>query len=102
MDQLELDLMQIISYSGDAKSLCFEALKKIRTNKKEEGLQLLDQAEESLIQAKKVHAHLLQECALGENNAVNLLTVHAEDQMMSSETILSLIKELLFFMKKTY
>ena len=100
MDQLELDLMQIISYSGDAKSLWFEALKKIRTNKKEEGLQLLDQAEESLIQAKKVHAHLLQECALGENNAVNLLTVHAEDQMMSSETILSLIKELLFFMKK--
>ena len=30
MEELEISLMQIISYSGEARSLCFEALQSYR------------------------------------------------------------------------
>ena len=37
MEELEISLMQIISYSGEARSLCFEALQSYRDGDKEAG-----------------------------------------------------------------
>ena len=72
MEELEISLMQIISYSGEARSLCFEALENYREGKKNTGLNLYKDAEENLYTAM----------------------VHAEDQMMASEIIYQMTREL--------
>ena len=83
MEELEISLMQIISYSGEARSLCFEALENYREGKKNTGLNLYKDAEENLYTAKRAHSKILQQFASGDFDQVSLLMVHAEDQMMA-------------------
>lgn len=94
MEELEISLMQIISYSGEARSLCFEALENYREGKKNTGLSLYKDAEENLYTAKRAHSKILQQFASGDLDQVSLLMVHAEDQMMASEIIYQMTREL--------
>ena len=48
MEELEISLMQIISYSGEARSLCFEALQSYRDGDKEARRKQDKDAEENL------------------------------------------------------
>ena len=69
MEGLELTAFQIISSVGTARSCYIEA-----------------------IQAAK-KAGLLQKEASGEGNTVNLLILHAEDQLMSAEAFKTIALE---------
>lgn len=95
MNDLELNLMQIISFSGECKALCFEALQLFRKGETENVDQKLNEAKTNLLQANRVHAKMLQAFASGVETPADLLTMHAEDQMMSAETILALVEEFL-------
>ena len=48
MEELEISLMQIISYSGEARSLCFEALQSYRDGDKEAGRKQYKQDSEAI------------------------------------------------------
>ena len=96
MEKLETLLMQMISYSGDCKSLCIEAMNSFR----DEAASLLEEAEKSLLRAQRIHAQILSTFVRNEEMKINLFVVHAEDQMMSSETILSVVKGMLKILDK--
>ncbi len=100
MEDIEIMLMQLISYSGEAKALCFEAIESYKAKNTEEGSQKFEEAYDSLIKAKKIHGELLCQFANGNLHGDNLLLIHAEDQMMSSETILDLAKQLAYCVEK--
>lgn len=96
----ELDWMQIISNSGDARSLCFEALKLFREGNFSEGLEKQAEAKSRLIDAKKVHGKLLARFASQEQIDINLLVIHAEDHLSSSQVILELLNEFYYLYNK--
>lgn len=48
----------------------------------------------------KSHAQLIQEEAKGNKQELSLILMHAEDQLMASEIILSLAKEMLYMQKE--
>ena len=95
MEDIETLLMQIISYSGDCKSSCIEALDLFKEEDYSQANSKLESAYNSLLKAKKIHAKLLAESVGSNEIPATLFMVHAEDQMMSSETILTLARKTL-------
>ena len=61
---------------------------------------MLEEAEKSLLRAQRIHAQILSTFVRNEEMKINLFVVHAEDQMMSSETILSVVKGMLKILDK--
>ena len=70
MEGLELIAFEIISSVGTARS-CY--------------IELIAEGEKVFIEGHDKHNELLQKEASGEGNVVNLLILHAEDQLMSAE-----------------
>lgn len=95
MEGLELIAFEIISNVGMAKSLAIEALRDVRSGKYEEGKSKLNEASEFLVKGHHAHADLIQKEASGEKVEFSLIVMHAEDQMMSAETIKSLVEEMI-------
>lgn len=100
MEGIELIAFNIISNVGTAKSMGIQALAKGREGKEEEGKKLLEDASSFLKEAHKAHSQLIQEEAKGNKQEISLILMHAEDQLMASETILSLAKEMLYMQKE--
>lgn len=93
MEGLELISFEIISAVGAARSYYIEAIQEAKKGN-------FDKAEESIEEGNKMfqeghhaHAKLVQQEANGEKVEVNILLVHAEDQLMSAETFKILATE---------
>ena len=96
MEGMELISFNIISNVGTAKSMGIEALMKGRSGKIEEAEKLLEEAATFMKEGHKSHTELIQSEAQGNKLEFSLLFMHAEDQLMSAETILCLAKEMLY------
>ncbi|MBD1380567.1 PTS lactose/cellobiose transporter subunit IIA [Metabacillus arenae] len=95
-EKMELICFQIISQAGAARSSFMEALKLGRESKFEEAGLKVKEAALLLSEGHKVHSQLIQKEAAGEKVPVSLLTLHAEDLMMTTETMGELVKEMVF------
>ncbi|MTW86823.1 PTS lactose/cellobiose transporter subunit IIA [Virgibacillus dakarensis] len=100
MDEMESICFQIISNAGTARSLLIEALQEAREGNFPEVENKLNEANEYFVQAHKVHAELIQKEAQGEGVPFSLLFMHAEDQLMSTETIKHMAKEMIHLYNK--
>lgn len=96
---LEEISFQIISNSGEAKSLAMEAINLSKTNYQLSN-EKINQATKYLLIAKKKHMELVSCEAQGNDIKINLLLVHAEDQMLNTETIVLLAKEFISINQK--
>ncbi len=85
MEGLELTAFQIISSVGTARSCYIEAIQAAKKGDYEEAEKLIKEGDEAFIEGHDAHAGLLQKEASGEGTTVNLLILHAEDQLMSAE-----------------
>lgn len=95
MDGMELIAFQIISNVGMAKSLAIEALRAVREGNNEEADKKLKEAREFQIVGHHAHADLIQKEAAGEKLDFSLILMHAEDQLISTETIIDLAVEMI-------
>lgn len=99
----ELESMDIILHSGNAKTLICEALKSV----KEEDVVSFDakslEAKKELKLAHRSHAELLRKLS-SENklDQVDLLLVHAEGHLSSTDVAVLVIEELGELYKKGY
>lgn len=100
MEGMELLNFQIISNVGDAKSSLFEALKVAREEKFEAAAMLIEKADESLGKAQEIHLQLLGQEAQDTPLEVSLLLMHAEDQMMTTEMLKYMAKEMVLIHQK--
>lgn len=100
MEDLELILFQIISNAGEARASLFEALKASREEKFDIAEKCVEEAQESLLKAHKFHTKLIQQEASDEPVNVSMLLMHAEDQLMSTETLKDITKEMILTHKK--
>lgn len=78
---------KIIASVGGAKSLYLQAVDAAREGGFDEVDNLMKQGDSAFLSAHNVHLKMLQDTAAGEGPELNLMVVHAEDQMMGAETI---------------
>ncbi|MDU5108917.1 MAG: PTS lactose/cellobiose transporter subunit IIA [Clostridium sp.] len=95
MEEIELVAFEIISNVGMAKSLAVEALRDVRNNNYDEAKSKIKESGEYLINGHHAHASLIQQEAAGKRVDFSLIIMHAEDQLMSAETIKCLAEEMI-------
>lgn len=78
---------KIIASVGGANSLYLQAVDAAREGKFDEADDLMEQGDSAFLSAHNVHLKMLQDTAAGEGPELNLMVVHAEDQMVGAETI---------------
>ena len=65
----------------------------------EDGSKKIEESSEYLIKGHHAHTELIQKEAAGEKLDFSLIIMHAEDQMMSAETIKTLVEEIMLMYK---
>ena len=85
MEGLELTAFQIISAVGTARSCYIEAIQEAKKSNYEAAEKLIAEGDEAFVEGHDAHAGLLQKEASGAGGKINLLILHAEDQLMSAE-----------------
>ena len=93
MEGLELICFKIIASVGEARNSLLNAYRHAKRKNVEEAKKCMQEAEEFFNKAHQAHAELITQ----EANGVNLLLVHAEDQLMSIETLKIIAEEEILF-----
>lgn len=86
MEGIELISFEIISNVGGARSCYVEAIQLAKDGDINVAKEKITEGEALFVKGHHAHAKLIQEEAAGNPVAPNLLLIHAEDQLMSSET----------------
>lgn len=100
IEKLSEVAMEIITYAGLAKSNYLMALKECKQGRKEEAVKKLDEGSKEFAKAHECHGKILLDEMQTLEPQVSLLIVHAEDQLMSAETIKILVEELIELYKE--
>ncbi|ETT65900.1 PTS lactose/cellobiose transporter subunit IIA [Paenibacillus odorifer] len=85
----------IISNVGAAKSLVMEALYAAKEGEFKEAQEKLEESKQFFREGHKMHKSLIKREANGEQLQFSLILMHAEDQLMSVETISLLVTEII-------
>lgn len=100
--ELEEIVFTIISHAGNAKSLCFQALKLAKGGNFKEAEELIKKANEELYETHKIQNSMIQKEASGEKQELSLLLMHAEDHLMNAMLAKDLIVELIDMHREGY
>ena len=99
VEQISQVAMQVITYAGLAKSSYLEALKYYRENDQTAHEQSMSNGDESFSLAHEAHLQLLQQEMNTQEPQITMLMAHAEVQLMSAETIKTLIQEIILLIE---
>lgn len=102
MDNLELVSFQIISAVGVAKSSYIEAMKIAEKGDFYLAKAKIKEGDQEFVKGHEAHAGLIQKEANGETVVPNILLMHAEDQLMSAETIKMMALEIIKLNQRLY
>lgn len=102
MDELELVSFQIISAVGMAKSTYIEAIHAAEIGDFDLADAKIKEGEDVFVTGHTAHASLIQKEASGEHVVPNILLMHAEDQLMSAETIKIMALEIIKLNKRLH
>ena len=104
MNEMEQQIVGMISAAGDSKAKAFEALKKVKESKYDEARALLQEAREIDLEAHKIQTQLITaEMSGGENKPeVGLLMVHAQDHLMNAILCQDLAREIISLRKELH
>lgn len=92
--------MELITYSGNARSMAFGALEKAKEGHFEEAEQMLADSKKENTKAHNAQSELLFAEANGEKAEIGILLVHAQDHLMTSMLAIELIQELIVLHKE--
>lgn len=99
-ETIDMISFKIISNVGAAKSLVMEALYAAREGDFALADEKLKESKQYFIEGHNAHASLIQKEANGEVLDFSLIFMHAEDQLMSTETMAELVKEMIEMYKR--
>lgn len=95
MEGLELICFKIISSAGVAKSSYIKAMQCAKKGDFEKSSDLMKEGKNQFIEAHKVHSELINKEVTKGSVEVNLLLVHAEDQLISTQTCRMIAEEVI-------
>lgn len=85
MEGIELVAFRMISAVGTARSSYIEAIQEAKQGDFAKADERIAEGDEAFNEGHAAHGELLQQEAQGDKTEVNLLLLHAEDQLMSAE-----------------
>ncbi|MBO0462588.1 MULTISPECIES: PTS lactose/cellobiose transporter subunit IIA [unclassified Enterococcus] len=91
---------EVVAFAGEARSKLMEALNYAEQKNFELADQLVEEANNSLIEAHKSQTQMLAAEASGENIEVGFIMVHAQDHLMTTMLLKDTIKHLFNIYKK--
>lgn len=100
MEEMELFCFNIISAAGMAKSSYVEAMREAAEGNFDAAADKIKEGDGYYANGHNVHADLIAKESNGEAVPPCLLLIHAEDQMMSAETIRLMAEENIKLYKK--
>ncbi|EOI00755.1 hypothetical protein UAW_00022 [Enterococcus haemoperoxidus ATCC BAA-382] len=89
----ETDVMQIIVYAGNAKSLAMNAIKEAKSGEISGAKKMLEESKSNLKIAHQYHTDILQTFANNPEEVANMFLTHAQDHMMAAITATDFAKE---------
>ena len=95
MNNLELSSFKIISSVGMAKSSYIEAMNAAEKGNFDLADEKIKEGEKFFSEGHEAHSGLIQQESSGDDIKLSLLLMHAEDQLMSAETIKIMAKEVI-------
>ena len=95
MEGIELIAFQIIAAVGSARSNFVEAVRQAKIGEFEQAEKLIKEGEKFFLEGHKAHSTLIQKEASEAKSEVSLILLHAEDQLMSAETLKIVADELI-------
>lgn len=81
----ETTLFQIIAAAGSSRSAYVEAIESAKHGDFDQAESLIGEGEKAFLEGHSAHMSMIQKEASGEESPISLLTIHAEDQLMSAE-----------------
>lgn len=99
-NNMEAIAFELISNVGEARSLLMEALMLAREENFDAADEKVKEASKFLTNGHHSHFGLIQKEADGENLQFSLILMHAEDQLMTTETLKLVVEELILTHKK--
>ena len=94
-EEIQLQSFQIISGVGCARSCYIDAIHLARDGKFEEAEAKIAEGQQHYAEGHAAHGGLVQQTAAGEDLSIDLLVVHAEDQLMSAESFKIIAEEMI-------
>ena len=82
----------IVAYAGDAKSALLKALDNAREGKIEEAKKLVEEANQSIVDAHNEQTKLLADEAGGDDMDVTFIMVHGQDTLMTTMMLMDQCK----------
>ena len=92
---MEKIIMDLIIFSGEARSYAMEAMQLAKNGQIEEARELIEKAKETIGNAHHSQTSLIQGEAAGNKTEVSLLLVHAQDHLMTSIVVKDLAEEII-------
>lgn len=100
LEELSQVAFQIITHAGEAKSEAMLAIYSAKEGKFDEAEDKIKLANKSINIASEQHFELIQEEAKGNKVVPSLLLMHAEDQLLSTQTLILMAEEIIQLYKK--
>jgi cellobiose-specific phosphotransferase system component IIA len=98
--ELEENLIEIISLSGEVKKKFLKAVKHAKNDEPEKAKNVFDEADDQLIKAHLKQTELINKEAGGEKLESSLLLTHAQDHLMTAILLKDMAKEFMDLYKK--
>lgn len=92
---------EVVAFAGEARSKLIEALAKAEKGKFEEANVLVEEANQSLVEAHNSQTKMLATEASGETIEVGFIMVHAQDHLMTTLLLKDVIQHLFNIYKKS-
>lgn len=93
MEELELISFKIISAVGSARSSFINAIQEAKAGNAGRAKELIEEGDKFFSEGHKAHMEILTMQASGKELKLDILFIHAEDQMMSAETMKIIAQE---------
>ena len=99
-DDMAMMAMEIVAYSGDARTKYLEAMDKIADKDFSGAAALIKEGDELILSAHNQQTELITKEAQGEDIEIGFLTVHAQDHMMTAMLLSDIDKRLVKIFQK--
>ena len=102
MDKREVAMVgfEIVAYAGDARSNLLQALKEAKRGEFDNVDNLIEKANELILQAHKAQTEMLSKESAGEDVELGFIMVHGQDHLMTTILLKDIIENLIDIYRK--
>ena len=99
-DDMAMVAMEIVAYSGDARTKYLDAMEAIMNDEFDKAEALIKEGDDLILDAHNQQTELITKEASGEELDIGFLTVHAQDHLMTAMLLSDMDKRFLKILKK--